>query len=212
VTVSPGALATAEDILAEFAANGAASAAAQAKADAATATANAAMTAANAAQAAAATPAMIPAGTTTSRTVAVRFGEQMSVGDFGAVGDNSTDDTAAIQAALTAAATLKRPLFVPAGMGVIGSRLNIATGLYLHGAGAHSSPFTGWAAPSMFRFTGDGTCIGTTDPILSTVTIEKMGFVGDYLAHPNQIGLDLDDAARTPSSGPTFSSLLTTFS
>ena len=48
-----------------------------------------------------------------ARTTASKLQESVSVKDFGAVGDGTTDDTAAIQAAITAAST--KTIFFPAG-------------------------------------------------------------------------------------------------
>lgn len=48
---------------------------------------------------------VIASGGSTSRTLQAHFGDWLSVKDFGATGDASTDDTAAIQAAVNAAAS-----------------------------------------------------------------------------------------------------------
>jgi hypothetical protein len=50
----------------------------------------------------------------TARTLQNKLRDVISVKDFGAVGDGSTDDTAAIQAALTAAATSSGSVYIPA--------------------------------------------------------------------------------------------------
>ena len=51
----------------------------------------------------------------TAQTVQTKLEQYVSVKDFGAVGDGVTDDTAEIQAAISAAATTGKTLFFPAG-------------------------------------------------------------------------------------------------
>ena len=66
------------------------------------------------------------------RTVENKLNDVVSVKDFGAVGDGTTDDTSAIQAALDAAASV----FIPAGTYLVSSTLRIKTGFKsLQGAG-----------------------------------------------------------------------------
>lgn len=50
-----------------------------------------------------------------ARTAQAKMRDVVSVKDFGAVGDGVTDDTAAIQAAITAVTSAKKRLYVPAG-------------------------------------------------------------------------------------------------
>lgn len=67
------------------------------------------------------------AGTTTPRTLPDRFAETISVKDFGAVGDGVTDDTAAIQAAITHVLTLARggEVRFPPGTYKVGAQISI---------------------------------------------------------------------------------------
>lgn len=62
---------------------------------------------------------------TVARTAASKFGDVVSVKDFGATGDNSTDDTTAIQAALTYAQTISGRVYFPRGTYLVSSALSL---------------------------------------------------------------------------------------
>jgi hypothetical protein len=57
---------------------------------------------------------VVSTGSTTSRKLKDRFADTVNVKDFGAAGDGIQDDTAAFQAAASAAG-IKNPIFVPSG-------------------------------------------------------------------------------------------------
>lgn len=67
----------------------------------------------------------------TTRSVFFRLTDRVSVKDFGAQGDGVTDDTTAIQAALTVAAG--RELYFPNGQYKISTELSITSGMILKG-------------------------------------------------------------------------------
>lgn len=54
-------------------------------------------------------------GSTTNRAFNLKLKEYLSVGDFGATGDGTTDDTTAVQTAITEAISLGKNLYFPAG-------------------------------------------------------------------------------------------------
>lgn len=76
-------------------------------------------------------------GATAAISLADRFAMRLNVKDFGAVGDGTTDDTAAIQAAITAVGAGR--LYFPPGTYKITSTLNMARYLTIEGAGYKSS-------------------------------------------------------------------------
>ena len=80
---------------------------------------------------------LIATGSVTSRLLADRWGEVKNVKDFGATGDGVTDDTVAIQAAITAAGSYDTVLF-PGGSTYVISNLAVTSvshlTLEMHGA------------------------------------------------------------------------------
>lgn len=75
----------------------------------------------------------------TKVTYAMIQGAPFNVQDFGAVGDGSTDDTAAIQAAITACQTSGSSLYIPTGTYKTTSTLNITGKVIIFGDGNQSS-------------------------------------------------------------------------
>jgi hypothetical protein len=86
---------------------------------------------------------VISTGSTTARSVQDRFADIVNVKDFGAIGDGVTDDTSAIQAAITAQA--RKQLYFPDGTYVIASAL-IGTGL-VYCTGSAGVVFTNYSVP-----------------------------------------------------------------
>ena len=78
----------------------------------------------------------IPAGASAvTTTVQAKLRERISVFDFGATGDGVTDDTAAIQAALTYAINVDKEVFMPGGTYKTSATLTVTLGVCLIGEG-----------------------------------------------------------------------------
>jgi hypothetical protein len=71
--------------------------------------------------------------TTANRTIAEKFGETLSVKDYGATGDGTTDDTVAIQAGIDAVQGTHNVLFFPAGTYKVTDTLAVHNGTQLRG-------------------------------------------------------------------------------
>ena len=124
----------------------------------------------------------------TARTVQAKLRDTVSVKDFGAVGDGVTDDTTAIQAAVTAGNTV---LF-PAGNYRVTSQILCTSGNWLVGEGASEtfisavgnvSPFL-FQDPSVSDYTGAGisklTIRGNGATVCLVEVIDIWGFVAEY--------------------------------
>jgi hypothetical protein len=98
-------------------------------------------------------------GSTTARTLANRFTDFVSVKDFGAVGDNSTVDTVAIQTAVAQVSSVNnKKLWVPGGKYVIDSVITVTKPITIVGDGQRSTIFrqtNGAANGFIFDFTAD---------------------------------------------------------
>lgn len=70
-----------------------------------------------------------------SRTLQAKEGDIVSVKDFGATGNGSTDDTAAIVAAFSAAGTLSAALLFPEGIYLVSNTVTVPTGVPVYGHG-----------------------------------------------------------------------------
>lgn len=95
---------------------------------------------------------VLATGSTTARTLAARFAEPVNVKDWGAVGNGVTDDTAAVQAALS----VGRSVFLPDGVYIIAGSLTMtSSGQILYGSASGGSG-------SVLKFTGGGSATGLT--------------------------------------------------
>ncbi len=86
-----------------------------------------------------------------SRTVQARLQEVISVKDFGATGDGSTDDYAAVQAAITAAAG--GILYFPEGVYRVNTALTGVSSIVMQGSGAGSVIQSDVASAAFITFT-----------------------------------------------------------
>ena len=120
-----------------------------------------------------------------NRTVLTKLQETVSVKDFGAVGDGSTDDTTAIQAAMDAMSD-GRALYFPKGRYVVSSTLNCTREHFrMFGESAPSQNGQNQQEGSVLEFSQTATqgIIFDDDQAVSTnstrrIGIENMGFVG----------------------------------
>lgn len=87
-----------------------------------------------------------------TRSVQTKLRETVSVKDFGAVGDGTTDDLAAFQAAIAAAVSSKiTRVYAPGGTYYLSGKLTLTRGITLYGDGCAHLPV--WASGSNLRGT-----------------------------------------------------------
>jgi parallel beta-helix repeat protein len=103
-----------------------------------------------------------------NRAINLKLAEIVSVKDFGATGNGTTDDSAAIQLAIDAAFVNGASVYFPAGSYLVNSQVDLKNKVSLFGAGKTSSEIW-FGATGQFKLTGvDGTNIGF-------FTIQDMG-------------------------------------
>lgn len=113
------------------------------------------------------------------RTVAAKLSDTISIKDFGAVGNGTADDTAAIQAAITAANASGKVVYIPAGIYRTTATLSITKGIRITGDGA--SPYNpqigtvGGGSWLHFDHSGSGIYVLQTGNFTSGVRLDNFG-------------------------------------
>jgi len=124
------------------------------------------------------------------RTLAAKLADIVSVKDFGAKGDGTTDDTAAIQAAIDAVGS-QGTVHVPSGTYVVSSTIQITRDrVHLLGAGA-------WASTLLFAPAADGTCLRlgkTASAVLFQGSVKGLCFFSHDATH-NKTAIELVDTS-----------------
>ena len=133
-----------------------------------------------------ATPIVTGDGVDISRTLQARLDETVSVKAFGATGDGSTDDTAAIQRALDELYTdtdktdsrSRRRLFFPAGQYNTSSSITVPPYAHLTGEGADKTTiyYSGAAAPVAKTQDNAGNEFGSISALVQNINIEQITF------------------------------------
>lgn len=141
------------------------------------------------------------------RTVEDRLRERISVKEFDAKGDGATDDTAAIQAALTAAASRSVGVFFPPGVYSISSTLSLssASGVTMHGSNATIKQTGGRLTNTLHILDSSDVTVrdlkfqGTNDPLLEG----DSGFAGQgiYVTNSDTIRILNNEIFEQSGSG-----------
>lgn len=154
-------------------------------------------------------------GGTTAQTLAARFGQALTVKDFGAVGDGATDDTAAFQAAhdyyynLAVASGNNNPsgsIYIPAAKYKLNSQLNWKSWIKLISLGPTYLDFSGLSTSgTAFRIsndTGPTTSPGKNSANTGPVLNGSQGVI--YISGPattgSSIGLDMGNSSSLPAA------------
>lgn len=123
-------------------------------------------------------------GGTTSRTFGTRFAQVVNVKDYGALGNGSTDDTTAIQAAFTAAQSTQyatRPIYFPHGRYMVtGITVTSLSGTYIFGDGVNSTSITSSVSGNTAFKTNGASYNHFQDITFSTSGTGSIGFDLDW--------------------------------
>lgn len=135
----------------------------------------------------------------TSRTVHQKLQEFVSVKDFGAVGDGSTDDTTAISNAISAAIQYNVAIYIPSGTYKLTAKItkSSATKISIIGDGSQLSVLE-WAAGA----TGGGGIDLTYTDVLFPCDVQSLSFVTNDDALGTGLKITGPEAASVTVLGP----------
>jgi hypothetical protein len=129
---------------------------------------------------------VLPTGGTTARTLADLFADIINVKTYGAKGDGSTDDTAAIQAAFDAIPTAGATVYFPPGTYNVTAQLTLTDKpIHLFGDGMFISNIK-WLSSA----TSDGILLTQTDDDY-TVTVEGLTLLSEKAAVGTALKIDM---------------------
>lgn len=126
---------------------------------------------------------LVAAGSITSRSLVNRFADVRNVKDFGAIGDGTTDDTSAFQAAINSIPSIGGSIYVPAGRYKVTSTLTIANktvSFYGDGSGQAVSATDG----SFIAFHSLGTSNGFVFDNVDGAFMRDIAIVADASTRP----------------------------
>lgn len=129
----------------------------------------------------------------TARTLLAKCSDIVSVKDFGATGDGSTNDTAAIQAAIDAVSTNGGAVFFPPGNYAVASSLTLKSYVRLVGTGRASRLLWTGGASTMITTNSASVLIqaGISNLAIDTVSADKgIELFGPYNCTFSDIALD----------------------
>lgn len=142
---------------------------------------------------------IIATGSTTGISLANRAAQVFNVKDYGAVGDNSTNDTTAIDAAIAAAKTAKGAVYFPAGIYKTSTiSITNAAGLTLYGDGIGVSVIKTITASqvlhiytstnvNIYHLTFDGNCTArTAGQQAVTINASQCSFCDNEILHSGE--------------------------
>jgi hypothetical protein len=127
---------------------------------------------------------LIPGANTTITTVddsgnnrvniTIAASDVLNAADYGATFDGSTDDSTALQAAITAAATAKKPLILPPGTAMIGTSLNVTSAVSVLGSDRENTVLKAVNGLNdyVIKFSGGSAGVGIVSAHFSGFTID----------------------------------------
>ena len=123
-------------------------------------------------------------GSTTARTLPDRFADVVNVKNFGASGDNITNDTTSVYNAIAFIQSLsfKPRLYFPAGIYKIegGALQTILTGQTICGDGARASILTPFGTAPLFKIHGSVSGGRSADVTICDIGIDAVNMISDY--------------------------------
>ena len=149
-------------------------------------------------------------GSTTGRTLATRFAEVVNVKDYGAVGDGVTDDTTAIQAAISAVSVSGGTLFFPTGSYKVTSEISMTISESVHIAGYNAKLVFSGLSAGEYALTLQGS-YGSATSITGLTANERAGTttLADTLSKGDIIRVK-ESGRRDPAAGITLSAVTLT--